>query len=111
MNKGLLTLSSLILLFSAACKKDDLKTSGPKEELVSVKFTAANFDKKIAPFGLVSSSKAMNAATSERAKITNLVLMVYDEYNRLVVKKENFTATSSNSLPVEGSFNFNLELP
>lgn len=110
MNKRLLTLSSLILIFSAGCQKDDLKTTEPKEELVTVKFTAENFDKTIAPFGLLSSTTGKNSAFAERAKITTLVLMVYDEYNRLVVKRENYTATNS-YLPIEGSLKFNLELP
>lgn len=110
--KIILTTLLLLPLLFLSCKKEDNRTvPKPENELVKVKFRTAEFEKTITPYGLLSSTSANRSGSTERAKITNLVLLVYDVHNRLVLTKENFTATRDSYLPVEGSFNFDLELP
>lgn len=100
----------LSFLFISCSKNVDENEIVPKEKLIQVKVQASVFKQSINPLSLMAASNSQGFSTSGNAEITDLELMVFDEYGRFVTSKRNITADSFYK-PIFGSDSFNLTLP
>lgn len=84
----------LPFLFISCSKNIDKNEIVSNEKLIQVKVQASVFKQSVDPLSLIAASNSQGFSTSGNAEITDLELMVFDEYGRFVTSKRNITADS-----------------